>query len=110
MSSRYKRANTRYMVRLETQIIHGDQSTTGWIVDLSLGGALVEVSSEASIRVGSRLDVSFGLPELDQPLTAKAEVRWVEEHAIGIQFVTGFRAKQTWALGKFLERQTPAAP
>lgn len=108
MSSQYKRANTRYMVRLEAEVIHDDQPIAAWIVDLSLGGALVEASFDPPMPVGARVDVSFALPGLDRPIRAKAEVRWVEPEAIGIQFVTGFRAKETWALGRFFERLAPA--
>lgn len=108
MGSRYTRANTRYMVRLETEVVRGGQPVEAFIVDLSLGGALLEAAFDPPMPVGERIDVSFRLPDLDKPLRATAEVRWVEPEAIGIQFVTGFRAKETWALGRFFERMSPA--
>lgn len=106
--SRYKRANTRYMVRLETEVVRDGQPISAAIVDLSLGGAQLEVEFDPPARLGTRIDVSFRLPTLDKPISAKAEVRVVQPYSVGIQFVTGFRAKETYALNQFFEKLTPA--
>ncbi|MCH9680208.1 MAG: PilZ domain-containing protein [Deltaproteobacteria bacterium] len=105
-----KRASTRYNVAVQMDVTHDGAMASGLTVNLSLGGALVRVPAEPPLRVGDRVEVSFRLPDLDKPLAAKAEVRWVDDgdgEIAGLQFVTGFRAKETWALGRFLERQSP---
>lgn len=110
MAPHEKRASTRYDVELEMEIKAGDHEVTAQTMNLSLGGALMRVPTEEPLRVGQRLEVAFRLPDLDKPLQAKADVRWVDDgdrQVVGLQFVTGFRAKETWALGRFLERHKP---
>jgi c-di-GMP-binding flagellar brake protein YcgR len=105
-----KRASTRYQVEIEMQVVADGQQTTGRTINLSLGGALVHAPMPTPLRVGERVRISFHVPELAAPLTATADVRWVgdlDDAVLGLQFTTGFRAKETWALGRFLERQTP---
>lgn len=105
-----KRASTRYDVELDMEVVASGQAVTAKTMNLSLGGALVRVPAEQSLRVGDRIAVMFRLPDLDKPLSAKADIRWVNDvdpEVVGLQFVTGFRAKETWALGKFLERHKP---
>lgn len=106
-----KRVSARYQVEIDMQVVRDGQASTAVTVNLSLGGALVRVSTEPPLKVGDRVEIAFHLPDLAQPLTAKADVRWLghlEEGLTGLQFATGFRAKETWALGRFLERQQPA--
>jgi hypothetical protein len=110
MSSRDKRASTRYQVEIDMQVVANGHETTGRTVNLSLGGALVLAPTPEPLRVGDTVQVSFRVPELATPLTASAAVRWVgdlDDAMLGLSFTTGFRAKETWALGRFLERQTP---
>ncbi len=110
MAPHDKRASTRYQVDVPMDVMHNGATAPGRAVNLSLGGALVRVPIQPPLRVGDRVDISFRVPDLDKPVAAKAEVRWVndaEQEIAGLQFVTGFRAKETWALGRFLERQTP---
>ena len=110
MAPHEKRASTRYEVELEMQVTAGDQQVTGTAMNLSLGGALARVPTDEPLRVGARLEVAFRLPDLDKPISAKADVRWVDDgdrEVVGFQFVTGLRAKETWALGRFLERHKP---
>src|SRR5690606_39730182 len=106
-----KRTSTRYQVEIAMQVTRAGRSWPALTENLSLGGALVRVTTEPPLRVGDRVALAFEIPELDAPLTARADVRWVgrlDQTLIGLQFVTGFRAKETWALGRFLERQSPA--
>ena len=110
MSSSFKRASTRYQVEIDMHVVADGREATGRTLDLSLGGTLVRVPATPTLRVGERVHVSFRVPELQAPLTASADVRWVgdlDEALVGLQFVTGFRAKETWALGRYLEKQTP---
>lgn len=110
MPSHEKRASTRYQVEIDVQMIANGHEATGRTLNLSLGGALVLVPTPEPLRVGDKVQISFRVPELATPLTASAEVRWVgdlDDAMLGLSFTTGFRAKETWALGRFLERQTP---
>lgn len=111
MAPHDKRTNTRFPVEIDIQLVHREQQVLGRTVNLSLGGALLRVPAEIPIKVGDRVEASIRLPDLDRPLLAKADVRWINDRdpeLVGIQFVTGFRAKETWALGRFLDRQSPA--
>jgi len=102
-----KRSSTRHEVAIAMEVIRDGESNPGRMVNLSRGGALVQVALEPELQIGERIEISFPLPDLDKPLRAHAEVRWEGDPSaseFGIQFVTGFRAKETWALGRFLER------
>lgn len=110
MPAHEKRAITRYQVEIDMQVAANGRETAATTLNLSLGGALIRMAEPLPLRVGDRVQVSFRVPELAAPLTASADIRWVgdlDEAMLGVQFVTGFRAKETWALGRFLERQTP---
>lgn len=111
MAPHEKRSSTRYDVEIHMQVQHGGQAALARTVNLSLGGALVHLTTELPLKVGDRVEISFRVPEHDAPLTAKADVRWVgdlDQGLTGLKFVTGFRAKETWAFGRFLEHQKPA--
>lgn len=71
--------------------------------NISLGGMLANVPLDPALRMGERVHVSFSVPQSADPIEADAEVRWANATSAGLQFVTGLRAKHTWALGKFLE-------
>jgi len=108
--SHEKRASTRYQVEIDMHVAAEGREATGRTLNLSMGGALVHAAMTVPLRVGERVQVSFHVPDLPTPLRASAEIRWVgdlDEALVGLSFTTGFRAKETWALGKFLERQTP---
>lgn len=110
MAASDKRASTRYEVEIEMHVAAEGREAIGRTLNLSLGGTLVHVPVDPPLRVGERVRVSFRVPELATPMAASADVRWVgdlDERLVGLQFSTGFRAKETWALGRFLERQAP---
>lgn len=112
-SYREQRKNPRFDVDLGATVTVDGEAHVARISNLSLGGALIAVPSAVGLGVGARVEVSFRVPELDTPLSAGAEVRWVsrgEDATTGVQFVTGFRARQTWALGRFFERLRLASP
>jgi hypothetical protein len=101
-----KRTHERIFVEQEIHVARGDEEAIGLTTNLSLGGAQVRVELSPPAKLGERLRVAFRVPALPEPLEAQAEVRWrseLEPSLLGIQFVTGFRAKQTWALGQYLE-------
>lgn len=100
-----QRKNERTQTRLALRIERSGEVIDGETINLSLGGALVRAVSSAPPVVGERWRISIALPTLEQPLVADAEVRWVGlTHECGVQFSTGFRARETWALGQWLDR------
>jgi len=98
-----KRRTKRFDVQLALKVQRGDEALVGMTRNLSLGGMLASVAVEPGWQMGERVEVSFSLPQLSEAIEVEAEVRWTAPDAVGLQFVTGLRAKQTWALGKFLE-------
>ena len=98
-----KRRSQRFDVQLALQVRRGEQEVTGLTENLSLGGLLASVAFEPALAVGDRVHLAFSLPQYEGPIEVEAEVRWAKGASLGFQFVTGLRAKHTWALGKFLE-------
>lgn len=102
-----QRVHTRYEIAHAVELTRADVTIAGQMHNLSRGGTLVSADMEPRLRVGERMTVSFRLPDLESPIACQAEVRWVSDvdpKIVGLQFVTGLRAKETWALGRFLER------
>lgn len=98
-----KRRTKRFDVQLALRVRRGEAEATGITQNLSRGGLLATVALDPPLQVGERVQVAFSVPQLAEPIEVEAEVRWMAAPAVGLQFVTGLRAKQTWALGKFLE-------
>ncbi len=99
------RKTERVSTSLVVHIERDGAALVGETINLSLGGMLLRVDADPAPRVGERWQVAVELPTLEQPLRAAAEVRWVGlANDCGLQFATGFRAKETWALGQWLER------
>lgn len=101
-----QRNTERFSVELPIVLRHQDVDLHGVLTDLSLGGGRVRVDGPASLSVGARVRVHFCIPTAAQALEADAEVRWqtdLDRSLLGFQFVTGFRAKETWALNRFLD-------
>ena len=69
------------------------------IKNISMGGLLVAM---ARVPMGQRLTVWFRVPGLENEIEAAGVVRWATDDAVGMQF-DGLRAKETWALGKYIE-------
>ena len=71
------------------------------IVNLSLGGALVE--SGKKIPMGARVHIVFTIPTIEEAIDIGATVRWADNAGTGIQF-DGLRARDVWGLNKFFEQ------
>jgi c-di-GMP-binding flagellar brake protein YcgR len=100
-----QRTTERIATTLAVRVERDGKVFEGETVNLSLGGMLLNVVTDPPPRVGERWDVSVVLPTLEQPLRAQAEVRWIGlASECGVQFSTGFRARETWALGQWLDR------
>ncbi len=98
-----KRRSKRFDVQLALRVRRGEETVAGMTQNVSLGGMLASVPLEPQPGIGDRMMVSFSVPVLPEPIEVEAEVRWIRGGALGLQFTTGLRAKQTWAIGKFLE-------
>ena len=71
------------------------------IVNLSLGGALL--SGSAKLAMGQRVSLTFSVPTMEEQIEVGATVRWSDDAATGTQF-DGLRAREVWALNKFIEQ------
>jgi hypothetical protein len=101
-----KRRTKRFEIQHEVSVVRGDVQVVGITQNISLGGIRLRVELDPPAKIGDRLSVLLKIPKLEQPLRADAEVRWrdnADRATIGVQFLTGLRAKETWALGQFLE-------
>jgi c-di-GMP-binding flagellar brake protein YcgR len=101
-----KRRTKRFEIAQEVSVARNEREFVGLTQNVSLGGMRLRVELDPPVRIGDRLSVAITIPQLPQPLRAEAEVRWqnkADKATIGVQFLTGFRAKETWALGQFLE-------
>lgn len=74
------------------------------IVNLSLGGALVSIQKR--LAMGQRVNITFSVPTVEQPVDVGATVRWADEAGVGLQF-DGLRALDVWALNKYFEQLQP---
>ena len=65
-SEKKARSGERLIVRCSLAIANGVQVGGGWVFDVSMRGCLVE--SPIGVKVGDRLQLRLGLPELPCPL------------------------------------------
>jgi|SRR5690606_7036737 len=102
-----QRQSDRYAVTRDILVRHGGREWMGTITNLSLGGARLRLPEPNVLAMGDRIQVAFSIPTHADKLTATALVRWRVDRGVplfGIQFITGFRARETWALGRYLEQ------
>ncbi len=105
------RKTERVDTKLAIRIDRAGERVDGETINLSLGGTLLRATIEPPPRVGERWQIELVLPTLDAPLRADAEVRWVGgDGECGVQFSTGFRARETWALGQWFDRIRKGTP
>lgn len=100
-----RRTSTRHAVSLAAQLTLDGAPRPATVMNLSLGGALV--SAGARFAMGQRLQISFTVPTLEDPIEVGATVRWSDDKVTGLQF-DGLRARDVWGLNKFFE-QLPAS-
>ncbi|KIG13056.1 hypothetical protein DB30_00593 [Enhygromyxa salina] len=102
-----RRDNQRFDVVVVVRIFIGDKVEDWPSEDISAGGMRLRVEGEPP-KLGSRLKVSFKLPLLAAPIEAEGEVRWVDRGTptvLGIQFSTGLRAREVWAINRLHTRR-----
>lgn len=95
-----RRSTTRYTVSLPATVTVESRAYELEIVNLSLGGAFVE--HDERLPIGTRVELTFCIPNREQPIEIGAQVRWVAESGVGVQF-DGLRAGEVWSLNQFLK-------
>lgn len=95
-----RRTSTRYDVTCPAELTVGAETFERTVTNLSLGGAFVE--HEQRIGIGTGVEISFKIPNREEPISVGATVRWATEGGSGIQFA-GLRAGDVWALNQFFE-------
>lgn len=100
-----RRSQTRHDVSLAAKLTINGESRPVTVMNLSLGGASIAAGTRFSM--GQRVQISFAVPTLEDPIEIGATVRWSDDKATGIQF-DGLRARDVWGLNKYFE-QLPAS-
>jgi uncharacterized protein (TIGR02266 family) len=101
----HRRSDRRYERRVAIDVVHEGQSFAAFTRNISLGGVFIE--TEAALPFGARIKMRFRVPTQHEPIEAEGQVRWLEMEegavrGIGIRF-EGLRARDVWALNKFIE-------
>ncbi len=96
---RETRATQRFQAQLSvTAAIEGRTFECG-TGNVSLGGAYLLTGERFAL--GTKLALKLTLPSQKDPIETGSTVRWSDDSGIGVQF-DGLRARDVWALGKFL--------
>ena len=103
MAADNRRTSTRHAVSIKAKMLVNGEARECTILNLSLGGAL---TSMALLAMGSKVNITFNVPTIDEAIDIGATVRWADDNAIGIQF-DGLRARDVWALNKYFEQLQP---
>lgn len=99
-----KRKHERVETTLAIRIDRKGEIVEATTVNASLGGVLVRARFEPALQIGERVAIALSIPTVAEPVRADAEVRWVGPSGeLGLMFATGLRAKETYALGQWLE-------
>lgn len=96
-----RRTATRHTVSIPSQLTIDGKPLDATMVNLSLGGALVETGSKHAM--GQRLQIKFRIPTLEDPIDVGATVRWADAKGTGVQF-DGLRARDVWALNEYFKQ------
>jgi hypothetical protein len=96
-----RRTSTRHAVSIAAQVTIDGKILDATVVNLSLGGALVETGSKHAM--GQRMQLAFKVPTLEHPIEVGATVRWAAGSGVGLQF-DGLRARDVWALNEYFKQ------
>jgi c-di-GMP-binding flagellar brake protein YcgR len=96
-----RRTSTRHTVSIAAQVTIDGTPREATVVNLSLGGALVETG--AKHPMGSRMQIVFRLPTMEEAIDVGATVRWSDAKGVGLQF-DGLRARDVWALNEYFKQ------
>jgi type IV pilus assembly protein PilZ len=100
------RASTRVEVAIEARIDVAGEVTSCVLRNVSQGGAFADV---ARLAFGTQVMLSFRVPTATEVIEVAAVVRWSTADGVGLQF-GGLRARDAWALGRYLEALRDAMP
>jgi hypothetical protein len=95
-----RRSSTRHAVTLAGKIAIFGNTYDCTIVNLSLGGA--QIAASAKQPMGTRCNVAFKIPTLENEIEVGATVRWSDDKSVGIQF-DGLRARDVWGLNEYFK-------
>ena len=95
-----RRTSTRHTVSIPAKLTIDGAGRDATMVNLSLGGALLEVGSK--LPMGQRLQINFRVPSMADPIDIGATVRWADAKGVGLQF-DGLRARDVWALNEYFK-------
>lgn len=96
-----RRTATRHTVSIDAKVTVDGKPRDAKMVNLSLGGALVETGSRHAM--GQRMQISFKVPTLADAIEVGATVRWTDGTGAGLQF-DGLRARDVWALNEYFKQ------
>ncbi len=107
-----RRQAARYAVELDVTIASDHNFYAGFIENLSAGG--VFMATHIIKPVGETMDIVVNLPNRDEPVRARGEVRWVREFnefsnvppGLGLRFVE-ISSDDVAAIAGFLEQRDP---
>jgi hypothetical protein len=96
------RQQQRFERKIPIEYSIGDVWESGFTKNMSIGGLYI-VAEEPLPILGTRLKVKFKVTTQKELIEVGAQVRWADSGGFGVQF-DGLRARDVWALGKFLEQ------
>lgn len=96
-----RRTATRHDVSIAAHVTIDGKKQDATLVNLSLGGALVQTGAKHAM--GSRMQIAFRLPTMEELIDVGATVRWSDAKGVGLQF-DGLRARDVWALNEFFKQ------
>jgi hypothetical protein len=97
-----RRSSERHAVQLEVEVTIAEQLHKAKTRDLSLGG--VFIYSKAKPAFNTRVHLRFAIPSQKELIEVGGVVRWDDPGGFGVHF-DGLRARDVWALGRFLDRR-----
>lgn len=102
------RTHSRLAYETDIVLITEDQKEhTGHMVNISRGGALVQVS--CTLDYGSEVVLRFNLPGIPDKCNIPCIARWIDaERGSGLQFKQ-LRPIEVWALNKLIHTLTDSA-
>lgn len=99
-----RRTSTRHTVSLTAQLTIDGKPRSATLLNLSLGGALVDAGDR--LAMGSRVQITFRIPTVEDPIEVGATVRWTDGQGVGLQF-DGLRAREVWGLNEYFKQLAP---
>jgi hypothetical protein len=96
-----RRTATRHPVSIAAVLTVEGLPQQCTIVNLSLGGALVQAMTKLSM--GAHVAIRYTVPSVKETVDVGATVRWSTAEGTGLQF-DGLRARDVWALNEYFKQ------